>query len=103
VGREVEKIGAGTGFTVGTIFDAEADLVITHPYGTVTLRNQILIKNRNGYFAFSGDSGSLVVDRATKRAVGLLWAYSFDREQGFFGIANRLDKVLAALGATLVP
>ena len=101
-GMKVEKIGAGTGYTAGTVFDSDADFVIAHPYGTVTLCGQILIHNREGYFAFSGDSGSLIVQRPTKRAVGLLCAYSYAPEQGFFGIANRLDNVLAALGATLV-
>jgi Peptidase family S64 len=101
-GMEVEKIGAGTGHTLGTIFDAEADFVVMHSFGAVTLRDQILIHNGEGYFAFSGDSGSLIVERSAKRAIGLLCAYSYDREQGFFGIANRLDRVLAGLAATLV-
>jgi hypothetical protein len=98
----VEKVGASTGHTVGTVFDVGADVQMSYSFGDVILRDQILIHDAQGFFAFSGDSGSLIVEQATKRAVGLLFAYSFDGTRGFFGIANHLNKALAALGATLV-
>ena len=101
-GLVVEKIGPATGYRVGTVFDVSADFDVTYSFGKVTLRDQILIRSPRGPFSFTGDSGSLLVAQESKRAVGLLCAYSFSRAQGFFGIANHLQTVLTALGATLV-
>jgi hypothetical protein len=98
----VEKVGRATGYTTGTIFDVAADFPIPYSFGHVTLRDQILIQNPEGDFAFSGDSGSLIVDRNTKAAVGLLCGCSYSRERGFYGVANHLDRVLGNLGVTLV-
>ena len=98
----VEKVGAGTGHTTGTIFDISADLSTKYAFGPVTLHNQILIRGAGRTFAFSSDSGSLIVARDTKRAVGLLCAYAYDGDKGFYGVANHLNKVLSALDVTLV-
>jgi hypothetical protein len=98
----IEKVGRATGYTTGTVFDIAADFPIPYSFGQVTLRDQILIQNPEGDFAFSGDSGSLIVDRDTKTAVGLLCGCSYSRERGFYGVANHLDKVLSTLGVTLV-
>jgi len=101
-GMAVEKIGRATGYRTGTVFDVEAEFPIQYSFGSVTLRDQILIHNPEGFFALSGDSGSLIVDRATKRAIGLLCGCSYDGERGFYGVANHLDRVLRALDVTLV-
>jgi hypothetical protein len=98
----VEKIGRATGYTAGTVFDIAADFPIPYSFGAITLRDQILIYNPEHYFAFSGDSGSLIVDRDTKTAVGLLCGCSYSSERGFYGVANHLDRVVNALGITLV-
>ncbi len=100
-GMAVEKVGRATGYTAGAVFDAAADFEMPYGFGAVTLRDQILIHNPEGYFAFSGDSGSLIVERDTKRAVGLLCGYSHSEERGFYGVANHIEKVLDAIGATL--
>jgi hypothetical protein len=47
-------------------------------------------------FSDSGDSGSLILDRATQRAVGLLFAGSSTHT-----VANHIGVVLAALKITL--
>lgn len=97
----VEKVGRATGYTTGTLFDIAADFPLPYSFGAVTLKDQILIYSPEHYFAFSGDSGSLIVHRDTKTAVGLLCGCSYSRERGFYGVANHLDKVLTALGVTL--
>jgi len=100
-GMPVEKIGRATGYTAGTVFDIAADFPIPYSFGDVTLRDQILIHNPEHYFAFAGDSGSLIVDRETKTAVGMLCGCSYSTAHGFYGVANHLDKVLDALAVTL--
>jgi hypothetical protein len=98
----VMKTGRTTGHTRGKIFDISADANV--PYEdkngnefVATFSNQILIVGTPGSFSTNGDSGSLIVDRATKRATGLLFAGSASHT-----IANRIEEVLAALGVTLV-
>ena len=98
----VMKTGRTTGHTRGRIFDIFADANV--PYEDkdgnefiATFSNQILIVGTPGSFSTNGDSGSLIVDRTTKRATGLLFAGSSTHT-----IANRIEDVLAALGVTLV-
>ena len=76
LGDAVEKSGRTTGHTTGTV-----DLIgvtVSVNYGAfpniriARFENQIL----TGPISQGGDSGSLVVDRATKKAVGLLFAGS---------------------------
>ncbi len=50
-----------------------------------------------GSFSDSGDSGSLIVDRKSRRATGLLFAGSATHT-----IANPIDEVLTALGVSLL-
>ena len=98
----VMKTGRTTGHTRGRIFDIFADANV--PYEDkngnqfiATFSNQILIVGTPGSFSTNGDSGSLIVDRTTTRATGLLFAGSSTHT-----IANRIEDVLAALGVTLV-
>ena len=98
----VMKTGRTTGHTRGQIFDVSAD--VTVPYedknGNEFLgrfSNQILIVGTPGSFSTNGDSRSLIVDRATTRATGLLFAGSSTHT-----IANHIEDVLAALGVSLV-
>ena len=98
----VMKTGRTTGHTTGKVFDIAADVNV--PYEdkngnefVATFGNQILIVGTSGSFSTNGDSGSLIVDRKTKRATGLLFAGSATHT-----IANQIGDVLAALGVTLV-
>lgn len=98
----VMKTGRTTGHTRGKIFDIFADTNVEYEDkdGNVfvaTFSNQILIVGTPGSFSTNGDSGSLIVDRATKQATGLLFAGSATHT-----IANRIEDVLSALGVTLV-
>lgn len=102
VGMLVMKTGRTTGHTRGRIFDINADVNVPyeHKDGTefvATFGNQILIVGTPGSFSTNGDSGSLIVDRSTKRATGLLFAGSPSHT-----VANHIEDVLAALGVTLV-
>lgn len=98
----VMKTGRTTGHTKGRVVDVSADTNVPYEdkHGNefiATFANQILIVGAPGPFSTNGDSGSLIVDRATKRATGLLFAGSSTHT-----IANRIEDVLAALGVTLV-
>jgi hypothetical protein len=98
-GMLVEKIGRTTGYTTGTIEDVSLTLKIRYDLGTLTFVDQILIKG-DGRKAFGkgGDSGSLLVDRNSKRPVGLM----FGGGSSPFAIANHLSDVLEHLGVTIV-
>lgn len=100
VGMKVMKTGRTTGHTNGTVFDILADVNVEYEDASgnpfvATFIDQIVVTP--GAFSTSGDSGSLIVDRATKRATGLLFAGSASHT-----IANHIRDVLAALGVTLV-
>jgi hypothetical protein len=95
-GLQVHKTGRTTGYTRGTIFDVSADVNVTYDIGTLTFENQVLIQGDEGQFSDAGDSGSLIVDRATQRAVGLLFAGS-----SAYTIANPITQVLNQLQVAL--
>ncbi|MBM3767331.1 MAG: hypothetical protein FJW32_18230 [Acidobacteria bacterium] len=99
----VMKTGRTTGHTRGKVVDTAADVNVgfndkngNDIVGLFT--DQILIVGTPtpGGFSAGGDSGSLIVDRTTKRATGLLFAGSSSHT-----VANHISDVLAALGVTL--
>lgn len=98
----VMKTGRTTGHTKGKIFDVHADTNV--PYEdkngnefVATFGDQILIVGTPDSFSTNGDSGSLIVDRDSKQATGLLFAGSSTHT-----IANHIQDVLDALGVALV-
>jgi len=94
----VEKVGRTTGFTLGEVFDIHATVRVGYSMGTATFDEQVLVRGRNGgSFSAAGDSGSLIVDSASRRATALLFAGSDS-----FTIGNKMNVVLAALNVTLV-
>lgn len=93
----VHKHGRTTGYTRGRVIDVAADVNVTYDFGVVRFVDQMVIVGDAGSFSASGDSGSLIVDRASRRATGLLFAGSASHT-----IANPIAEVLAALGVTLV-
>lgn len=102
VDMEVEKSGRTTGYTRGAVFDVAADVNVDYEDKngitfTASFDNQILVKAPSGAFSASGDSGSLIVERASKRATGLLYAGSSTHT-----IGNHIEDVLTALGVALV-
>jgi hypothetical protein len=93
----VHKHGRTTGYTQGRVTDIAADVNIQYDFGVARFVDQIVIVGDEGSFSDSGDSGSLIVDRKTNRATGLLFAGSQSHT-----IANPIDEVLTALGVTLL-
>ena len=97
VGMVVEKFGASTGHTIGTVSDTDADFQIDeYVTGTVFLENQIQISNGDEPFCAQGDSGAMIVDTESKQPTGLLAI-----NMGGFAVANRLSVVLTKLGAQI--
>lgn len=96
-GMQVEKTGRATGYTTGTVFDVSATAPVQFELGMLLFEDQVLIRSDAGAFSDGGDSGSLIVDRATGRATGLLLGGSPQ-----FAIANHIDDVLQALKVKLV-
>lgn len=96
-GMVVEKVGRGTGYTVGKVFDVSATLALAYEMGEIGFVDQILIRSDSGSFSEGGDSGALVVDTDSGRAAGLLIG-----GHGDFSVANHLEDVLAELGVSIV-
>lgn len=96
---EIIKVGRTTGETVGTIKDVHFRFVCPYPdIGDVGFIDQVFCTR----YSSGGDSGSLVLDRKTGKAVGLHFA-GFPDKQGVMGsVFNPIQKVLDALGVTLV-
>lgn len=93
-GMKVVKVGRTSGKTTSEITDINFHIKLDYgSVGIVGFTNQILCKP----FTQEGDSGSLVIDQATGKAVGLHIAGG---DGG--SISNPIDKVLASLGVKLV-
>jgi hypothetical protein len=93
---KVEKHGRTTGYTTGVVVDVAADVKVGYDFGTAVFADQIIVVGTSGSFSDSGDSGSLIVDRTSRRATGLLFAGSKSHT-----IANHISDVLAGLGVAL--
>ena len=98
VNMRVHKHGRTTGYTTGHVVDIAADVNVGYDFGTARFVDQmIIVGNAGASFSNAGDSGSLIVDRGTSRATGLLFAGSASHT-----IANHIQDVLAALKVTLL-
>jgi hypothetical protein len=94
----VHKFGRTTSFTVGRVTSIETDVSVQYDTGIVTFENQIIIVGLTAQpFSASGDSGSLILERSTNKAIGLLFAGSATHT-----IANHIADVLAAMNVSLV-
>jgi hypothetical protein len=99
----VEKVGRSSDHTTGTVIATSADFSVSSgdpDIGSFSFQNQILIRAEGGAFSKLGDSGALVVDRASKRATGLLCASSDTQP---ITSACHMRDVLRLLGLVLVP
>ena len=93
----VHKFGRTTGFTVGRITSLETDVSVQYEAGIVNFQDQIIIVGLSAQpFSAAGDSGSLILERSTNKAVGLLFAGSSTHT-----IANHINDVLRALNVSL--
>jgi hypothetical protein len=94
----VVKVGRTTGKTEGVVKDVHFRFVLTYPgVGKVGFLDQIFCSR----YSNGGDSGALVVDRRTKKAVGLHFAGFPDRHGVMGSVCNPIRAVLAHLRITL--
>ena len=93
----VHKFGRTTSYTVGQVKSIDTDVTVGYETGNFTFHDQIIIVGSSGHpFSAAGDSGSLILQRGTNKAVGLLFAGSSTHT-----IANHIADVLQALKVTL--
>lgn len=103
-GMAVRKHGRTTGYTEGTVVDVSVDALVgmDHSDPSVVARfvNQMRIERGAGYPAIGlgGDSGSLVLKKGSREAVGLYFAGPLD---GSYGIANHIGAVVNLLDVRL--
>jgi hypothetical protein len=94
----VHKFGRTTGYTAGRVTSADTDVWVQYDSGTFFFESQVVVAGLNNQpFSDAGDSGSLVLERQSARAVGLLFAGSWART-----IVNPIGEVCAALGVELM-
>jgi hypothetical protein len=93
----VQKFGRTTGYAAGQVTSIDTDVTVQYETGTFMFQGQMIIVGMNGApFSDAGDSGSLIVQRGTNLAVGLLFAGSSSHT-----IANHIGVVLTALNISL--
>lgn len=104
-GMTVCKHGRTTGYTEGTVSDELYDALVgmSHedPNQTALFTDQLRLEVTPRYQAIGlgGDSGSLIVSKKDKKAVGLYFA---GPQNGQYGIANPMNKVLELLEIELL-
>jgi hypothetical protein len=95
-GVSVCKSGRSTCYTCGKIIDTHASVkVYGYPFGYAIFTDQVIVEPAIGA---PGDSGSLVVEEGSKRAVGLLFAGS-----DVVAVFNKIGYVLGYLNVSLKP
>jgi hypothetical protein len=96
---EVVKVGRTTGQTKARVRDVNFRLVLNYPgVGLVGFLDQVFCTR----YTNGGDSGSLVIDTGTGKAVGLHFA-GFPDKHGVMGsVFNPIDEVLKALEVKLL-
>lgn len=93
----VQKFGRTTSYTAGQVSSIDTDVTVEYETGTFMFQGQIVVLGMNGtQFSDAGDSGSLIVERGSNAAVGLLFAGSATHT-----LANHIGAVLQALNVTL--
>jgi hypothetical protein len=96
-GARVEKVGRGTGYTTGAVFDVSATVTLDYELGELQFVDQVLIRGDSGEFSAYGDSGAIVVDVKSRRAIGLLIGGTTE-----YSVVNHLGDVLTELGVSLM-
>lgn len=100
------KHGRTTGYTEGLVFDSSVDALVGMDHNDASIvalfQNQLRINVASPFTAFGlgGDSGSLVLDKTTRQAVGL---YNAGPPGGDYGLANRIQDVVSELRIELLP
>ena len=98
-GMEVVKVGRTTGETVGKVRDVHFRFILDYDgVGKVGYIDQVFCTR----YSNGGDSGSLVLDRKSRKAVGLHFAGFPDKKGEMGSVFNPIDAVLTGLGVELV-
>jgi hypothetical protein len=93
----VHKFGRTTNYTVGRVTSVDTDVTVGYDTGNFMFQNQMIIVGLDGQpFSNAGDSGSMILERRSGQAVGLLFAGSATHT-----IANHIDAVMNTLGVSL--
>jgi hypothetical protein len=95
--QSVRKHGRTTLHTIGVIMDVSADINVLYGAQTAHFVDQLAVVGAGSNFSSGGDSGSLVVDGVTRRAVGLLFAGG-----GATTFLNPIDQVLSCLKIQII-
>jgi hypothetical protein len=99
------KHGRTTGYTEGVVDDESYDALIGMDHNdsslTALFEDQMRLKRTDPYpsLGLGGDSGSLIVQKAGRKAVGLYFA---GPPRGDYGVANPIDDVLNELQVALL-
>jgi hypothetical protein len=89
----VHKFGRTSSYTLGRITSIDTDVTVEYETAEFTFEHQIIIRGSGAsMFSDSGDSGSIILERDTNAAVGLLFGGSPS-----YTIANHIAKVLQSL------
>jgi hypothetical protein len=98
----VTKVGACTGVSDGFVDSIDFSVRVEYPQGVVRLENQIHIvaEEPGGEFSREGDSGAVVVERETRRVVGLLCAGEMSGEAEY-GVASPIGPILREFKVSL--
>jgi len=102
---QVRKHGRTSGYTEGVVTDESIDALVgmdhNNPNIVARFTNQMRIERIAPHPAFGlgGDSGSLVVKKATREAVGLYFA---GPGSGIYGLANHIGDVITELEIQLL-
>jgi hypothetical protein len=93
-GIDVTKFGAITGKTHGKIVDTDVNLYVDYSFGTFCFEHQVMIESTEDdqHFAAAGDSGSIIMNGTTYRAIAMVFAAS-----GRFAVACPLEMALEKL------
>lgn len=93
----VHKFGRTTSYTAGRVTSLNTDVVVAYDIGSVFFAEQIIIRSLTEQpFSRPGDSGSLILERRSNNAIGLLFAGSDSHT-----VANHIQAVLDALAVRL--
>jgi hypothetical protein len=93
----VHKFGRTTSYRAGRVTSIDTDVTVGYETGDFMFESQLVIVGLDDQgFSDAGDSGSLILERDTQRAVGLLFAGSASHT-----LANHFENVLQALDVTL--
>ncbi len=89
----VHKFGRTTSYTAGRVTSVDTAVVVEYETAEFSFENQIIVRGANGQmFSDSGDSGSIILQRGTNAAIGLLFGGSPSHT-----IANHIANVLRSL------